>query len=724
MSGPAPELAKVLDRYHSFEQIGAGGIGEVYLAHDDHLDRQVAVKVLRVGTLADEAARKRFHNEAMLLSKLNHPNIAAIYDFDSHDGRDFLIMEYVPGETLSDALQRGPFEPDETLQLGVQLAEGLAVAHAAGVIHRDLKPGNLRITPTGRLKTLDFGLARSSPRIGDASTADATSPFQSLTGTLPYMAPEQLRGESTDGRTDIYSAGTVLYEMVTGRRPFDHPLPTVLVDSILHGVPVPPHEYRPGLSSFLEYLILKCIEKNPEHRYQSAFELITDFKRAIANEAKPQASLAVLYFENLGGHDEDEYFRNGITEDITTELSRISGLHVVSRSAVLGFRAHPVAASKVGQQLGATHIVEGSIRRDRGKLRITAKLVETRTGHTLWAERFDRQLEDVFAIQDEIAHSIARTLRVMLTETEKRAIDKVPTSDFEAYDFYLRGRQYFHQFRRKGYDLARQMFNRAIEIDPAFARAYAGIADCSSFLYMYWDSVVHNLEKADEASLMALQLDPDLPEAHASRGLAAYLRKQYQDAQKEFERAIRLQPRLFEPYYFSARTYYAQGKLEQAVRWFDKASEVRPEDYQSPMLLASALNGLSRKAEALAAYRRGLAACEKHLEFHPGDSRALYFGANALSQLEDRTRCLVWLQQALDIEPEEPQVLYNVACVYALLGESDKAIDCLEKSITRGWEQHEWMEHDPDLASLRDHPRFQALIGHDDLDSKAAGQTA
>ncbi|MGI9102013.1 MAG: TPR end-of-group domain-containing protein [Terriglobales bacterium] len=254
------------------------------------------------------------------------------------------------------------------------------------------------------------------------------------------------------------------------------------------------------------------------------------------------------------------------------------------------------------------------------------------------------------------------------------------------------------------------MFARAIEIDPHYARAYAGIADCSAFLYFYWDSSQTNIEQADEASRKALQLDSELAEAHASRGLAASLRKSYQEAKKEFEIAIRLEPNLFESYYFYARNFYAQGLLEEAVEWFERAARVNPEDYQAPMLMASALHGLKREPEGAAAYRRGLAVAQRHLLLHPEDARALYFGANALSQIGDRERSLEWVGRALELEPDEPQVLYNIACVYALLGEAELAMDCLERSNTHGWGQRQWMEHDPDLASLRGYPRFQALM--------------
>ena len=698
-----------LGHYHILEKIGAGGMGEVYRARDEHLDREVAIKVLPEGTLADEEARHNFRREALTLSKLNHPSIATVHDFDCHHETDFLVTEFVPGISLNEQLAKGPLSEREILQLGTQLAEGMAAAHGQGIVHRDLKPGNLRITPDGRLKILDFGLARPLAGDGQTSSTASTSDAPALSGTLAYMSPEQLRGEVTDVRGDVYSMGVILYEMATGRRPFEAALTTTLVDAILHMSALPPGRLRPELSTQLEQIILKCLEKEPSHRYQSALELLTDLRRA-NRAAALEKSVAVLYFENLGGQKEDEYFRDGITEDITTELSKIKELRVFSRSAVLAFRDKPVTPAQLGQQLNALYLLEGSIRRDADRLRITAKLVETRSGHCVWAERYDRKLQDVFAIQDEIATNIAHRLQVVLTETEKQAIAKIPTADVRAYDFYLRGRQFFHQFRRKGFDFAREMFAKAIEIDPGYARAYAGIADCSAFLYFYWDSSSANLEQADQASQKALELDPDLAEAHASRGLTASMKKHYEEAEREFRVAMRLGPRLFEPYYFYARNCYAQGKFEDAVAWFEQASRVSPEDYQAPMLLASALNGLGLKAEAHVAYRRGLAAAEKHLELHPSDARALYFGANAMSQLGEQERSMEWAERALELEGEEPQVLYNVACVYALLGEADKAVDCLEKSITHGWGQREWIEHDPDLAPVRNHPRFRALM--------------
>ena len=693
-----------LGHYRVLEKIGAGGMGEVYRARDEHLQRDVALKILTAGALGDEAARQRFRREALALSELDHPNIATVHDFDCQEGMDFLVTEFVPGANLDERLAQGPMPENEILRLGLQLAQGLAAAHGKSLVHRDLKPANLKVTPDGRLKILDFGLAKSFtlPEVTASSTR------QQISGTFLFMLPEQLLGERVDARSDLYSAGLVLYVMATGRHPFRETSIAALIEDVLHRPPLPPRTLRPDLSARLQEIILKCLEKDPECRYQSAQELAADFRRA-GTAAAEEKSVAVLYFENLSGQKEDEYFRDGITEDITTELAKIRELKVFSRSAVLGYRDRPVTPAHIGQQLNASHVLEGSLRREGERLRITAKLVETRTGHTVWAERFDRQLQDVFAIQDEIAGSIARALRVVLTEGERRAIEKVPTADVRAYDLYLRGRQFFHQFRRRGFDFAHQMFAKAIELDPTYARAYAGIADCCAFLYMYWESSEGNLDEAEAASRKALELDPDLAEARASRGLVVSLRKRFEEARREFDAALRLDPKLFEAYYYYGRSYYSQGELAKAASWFEKAGQARPEDYQAPMLLASALRGLGRTVEAEIACRRGLAAAERHLELYPGDARALYFGANGLSYF-DRERALDWARRALQVEPDEPQVLYNVACVYALLGEVEPAIDCLERSLTHGWGQKQWMASDPDLAPLRGHPRFQRLL--------------
>ena len=711
-------IGQTISHYRITGKLGEGGMGAVYRAEDLQLQRPVALKFLSAELAAHPDSRQRLVKEARAASRLNHSNIATIYEVAEGEGTPFIAMELVNATSLKDMLQRGPLAPAQLLELARQIAEGLQEAHQAGILHRDIKPANIMVDSKSRVKILDFGLAVVTGRERNAGETEEgfitrTATQWSTGGTVPYMSPEQLRGQGTDARGDIFSLGVMLYECLTGRLPFRGETSVDILYAILRQPPTPIRSLVPDISPEWEQLIERCLAKMPEQRPQSMAEVLDALRRINATPTpapRQEKSLAVLYFENLSRSEEDEYFRDGISEDIIIELSKMKELRVFPRSAVLAYRDKPATAPEIGQQLNAGYVLGGSLRRAGNRLRITAQLVETRTGHSVWGERYDRQMEDVFAIQDEIAQNIARALQLMLTEKEKQAIVKPPTADVQAYDYYLRGRQFFHQFRKKGFDLARQMFARAIVLDSAYARAYAGVADCCSFLYMYYESSDENLREADTASRKALELDPELAEAHASRGLAVSLNQRYDEAQREFEAAISLNSNLFEAYYFYGRALFSQGKMTEAARLFEHASRVNPDDYQSPALLSPVYMSLGRKADAEANYRRALQIIEKHVDLHPDDARALYFGAGALCQLGEKKRGLEWADRALMMDPDDPSVLYNVACVYSLLGELEKAIDCLEKSITSGMGQKEWIEHDSDLDALRSHPRFQALL--------------
>jgi adenylate cyclase len=424
----------------------------------------------------------------------------------------------------------------------------------------------------------------------------------------------------------------------------------------------------------------------------------------------PEKSIAVLAFVNMSNDPENEFFSDGIAEEIINALSKIKALRVAARTSSFAFKGKNEDIGEVGRKLKVNTVVEGSVRKAGNRLRVTAQLVDVANGYHLWSERYDRQLEDVFEIQDQIAENIVRALRVVLGEDEKRAIEKTPTEDVQAYEYYLRGRQAFHQFRRSGMQYARRMLDRAIEIDPNFVRAHAGIADCCSFLYMYWDASNANLEEAGASSRRALKLDPESAEAHTSRALALTLRQQYDEARREFESALRLNPMLYEAHYFYGRACFTEGKLEEAVSHYRDAWRVRPEDYQAIYLSAEALVKLGRRDEALEASRLGVKLADAHLELNPDDARAWYLSAGALMRLGQREEAKERARRASTIDPEDSGVLYNVGCVHALAGSTDEALDHLDKAIQNGFGQREWVENDSDWDAVRNEPRFQALL--------------
>jgi len=436
----------------------------------------------------------------------------------------------------------------------------------------------------------------------------------------------------------------------------------------------------------------------------------TSVASSSAAQEVPEKSIAVLAFVNMSNDPENEFFSDGIAEEIINALTKIKALRVAARTSSFAFKGKNEDIGEVGRKLKVNTVVEGSVRKAGNRLRVTAQLVNVANGYHLWSERYDRQLEDVFEIQDQIAENIVRALRVVLGEDEKRAIEKTPTENVQAYEYYLRGRQAFHQFRRSGMQYARRMLDRAIEIDPNFVRAHASIADCCSFLYMYWDASNANLEEAGASSRRALELDSESAEAHTSRALALTLRRQYDDARREFESALRLNPILYEAHYFYGRACFTEGKLEEAVSHYRDAWRVRPEDYQAIYLSAEVLVKLGRRDEALEASRLGVKLADAHLELNPDDARAWYLSAGALMRLGQREEATERARRASTIDPEDSGVLYNVGCVYALAGSTDEALDHLDKAIQNGFGQREWVENDSDWDAVRNKPRFQTLL--------------
>lgn len=421
-------------------------------------------------------------------------------------------------------------------------------------------------------------------------------------------------------------------------------------------------------------------------------------------------SIAVLPFANLSDDEEQEYFCSGIAEDILNDLAHIENIRVVARTSSFAFKDKNQDVREIGQKLGVNSIVEGSVRKAGNQLRISVQLIDVSNGYSLWSERYDRDLEDVFAIQTEIAESIVQVLEIKLSNKEQSDIEKVKTQSIQAYDYYIQGRAYYHQNHRTSIKYAIEMFSRAIQIDRDYALAYSGLADSYSLLYMYFDRNEVYLDQALEASQNAIDLDPELAEAHVSRGAALAQIKQYKRAEKEFETAIQLNPKLFSAYYQFARTSRVQGKLEQTLKLFKKATQIRPENYEASVLLASAYEDLHMDDEMTLANRRSVEVFRNHLELHPDDSRALYLGAFALEINDEKEEAIQWIERAISIDPNETALLYNVACFYSRIGMEDLALDYFEKTIESGFSASEWIEIDTDLDPIRNHPRFQEAL--------------
>ncbi len=710
--------SSLADRYRLDTEIGRGGMATVYLAQDLKHRRPVAVKILHAH-LAANVGPERFQREVEIAAGLTHPHILTLIDSGEAGGFLYYVMPYVQGESLRGRLARERQLPiDEALRIARDVAAALGYAHTHGVVHRDIKPENVMLHE-GEAMVTDFGIAKAL----SASEGEHLTQTGMAVGTPAYMSPEQASGDQElDGRSDIYSLGCMLYEMLTGEPPFTGPTVQAIIVRRFTEPARPVRRLRPEVPEEMERALMRALARAPEERFAAAAQ----FAQALSavgtrtpSDGAPTVvtathravrSIAVLPFADMSPAKDQDYFCEGIAEEIINALTKIDALQVASRSSAFAFKGKNQDIRQVGEQLSVATVMEGSVRKAGNRLRITAQLIKVADGYHLWSERYDRDLEDVFAVQDEIAANIVKALRLVLTDDEKRAIERPHTDNVEAYEFYLRGRQFYYQFREKGLQFARRMFTRAIEIDPGYARAYAGIADCSSQLYKYWDASAANLEQADSASRKALELAPDLAEAHAARGFALTLGGSHEVANREFETAIRLDPKLYEGYLYYANGRFAEGKLAEAAKLYEQASSVRTEDYQALGLAGMCYAGLGLETQGRPVFEKAVRAAERHIELNPDDPRAYYLGAIAWCRLGQVEKGLEWGDRALALDPDDAGVLYNVACLNAVGGRPERALAHLEHAVQNGFGHREWIEHDPDLESLRSHPRYQALL--------------
>jgi serine/threonine protein kinase/Flp pilus assembly protein TadD len=706
-----------MSHYKILSRIGSGGMGDVYLATDTSLDREVALKLISPNLVGDRQALERLQREAKVLASLDHPNIVTIYTVEQSGAQRFLTMELVRGTQLGELIPEQGFSCARFLEIAVPLTDAVSAAHERGIVHRDLNPANVMIADSGQVKVLDFGLARpreERARVDfDKDTAELI-PDDVALGTAHYASPEQIRGLSVDARSDVFSLGVLFFEMLSGNRPFTGDTLADVISSILGDDPPGMAQMRPDLPRHLTRVIDDCLEKDPALRLGRATQLRQDLERVKVimglDHQEQNPSIAVLPFADMSAEQDQAYFCEGIAEEIINVLSHVKSMQVASRTSSFLYRNSLTDIREIGRRLNVSHVLEGSVRKSGEAIRITVQLIKVSDGYHAWSETFDRRIEDIFAIQDEISQSVAKALQVTLSSGEEYQLRTSQTNSVEAYDYYLRGRKAFFEQRRRGIDLGLKMFMLAIKHDPDYALAYAGVSDCHSYLYMIGEPSEEHLRLADEASQRALQLSPELAEAHVSRGLALSIANRHAEAELAFEAAIRLNPRLFDAYYFYARDAVARGDRERSCALFERASEVCPEDYQAPLLAAQAHSDIGREAAATAARRQGLHVVEQVLEMNPADVRALYLGANALVALGEPEKASEWASLALSMDPEESMVLYNVACIYAKLGNVEAALNCLERAVDAGLTLKGWIVNDSDLEPVRSSRRYQALV--------------
>jgi TolB-like protein/Tfp pilus assembly protein PilF/predicted Ser/Thr protein kinase len=718
-------IGQTLGHHRILEKIGAGGMGVVYRARDEQLDRDVALKVLPAGALADDDSRKRFRKEALAIAKLSHPNIGVVHEFGTQDGLDFLVMEYIPGTTLTGRLAGGSIPETEAVALAVQITSALEEAHREGVIHRDLKPGNVVVTPKGQAKVLDFGLAKVLKQADDCSASETLSEVQAGAGTLPYMSPEQVRGEAVDSRSDIFALGGLLYEMVTGHRAFRGAPAARLIDAILHESPLPPRAMNARLSPELDHIILKCLEKDPENRYQSAKELSVDLRRLTARgsqsaltslpsetavwgrtarrtgyaaaallalaivlvgtnfggwrarllggaAAPPIESLAVLPLANLSHDPEQDYFADGMTEALIANLAQVSALRVISRTSVMHYKGTDKTLPQIARDLDVDAVIEGTVQRSGNRVQVTAQLIRGQTDAPVWTKIYERDSRDVLMMQSELAQAIVGEIKVHLTPQEKQHLAKVRPINPDAYNAYLLGDYHSSKRNTAALDKAIKYFQEAIRIDPSYAQAYAGLANA----YIERDiwgglGIGKTADQIRANTLKALELDEELAEAHALLGQIHFQYDwDWQGAEAEYKRAIQLNPNFAGSYVRYAYFLQAMGRHTEALAAAHRAVELDP-------LSAANISDEGRILYRARQYENAVARYQRALELDPSYLPALGRIAEAYEQLGNYDEALAYVERLRRTASDPRLGLRPLARIYARMGKRREALDVL-----------------------------------------------
>ncbi len=732
-------IGQTVSHYKIFEQLGCGGMGIVYRAQDLKLGRPVALKFLPSELTRNHEAKTRFILEAKNASALDHPNICTIYELgETAEGQVFIAMACYEGETLEHALRGGPFKVDRAVTVAEQIASGLTEAHRTGIIHRDIKPANIILTQDGTPKIIDFGLAKLAGQMGLTRS-------RSRVGTPAYMSPEQIRGEEVDARTDLWSLGVVLYEMLTGRLPFAADDEYAFLYKILNEPPDPPTRHRPDITPSLWSILDRLLAKDLVERYQSARDLLRDLGSGKSeSEYHPPApttiaSIAVLPFEDMSPEHDQDYFCEGIAEELINALTHVDGLRVVARISSFAFKGKQGKVREIGRRLAVETILEGSIRKADHRLRVTVQLTSVQDESALWSERYDRRLEDIFAIQDDVCVSVVERLRVMLGRGERMNLVRRRANNHEAYNLYLKGRFLHNQRRRESIRKSIEYYSQAAAIDPSFALAYVGLAETYEVLGS-WRELPPDFafSEARRASKTALQLDDLLPEAHVIAGyVSLFCDWSWKAAEREFQRAITLNPACAEAHHHRAHYLEATGRFDLALSAINRAMELEPVAPSLNCCATQILFSARRYDEAVrqgyatlemapslygllgwigAAYiknglvQAGLAAIAEGRRHLIGDPRlqALYGTACAMAGDIEGARGALEKLLALSLEKYVDQ--YYIAWLHEALGNRDCALKSLEKAYDEHSRWMAWVAVDPLMDGLRAEPRYIGLI--------------
>jgi serine/threonine protein kinase/tetratricopeptide (TPR) repeat protein len=667
---PAISSGKTIaGKYKIIEEVGRGGMGVVYKAEDTRLDRTVALKFLSSELIRDDESKKRFVQEAKAAAALNHPNISTIYEIDEHQGQTFIAMEYIQGHSLKKKLEDGPLEIDEAKDIALQVAEGLKEAHEKGIVHRDIKPANIMLTEKGQAKITDFGLAKLS---GGVDLTKAST----IMGTVAYMSPEQAKGEEVNHRTDIWSLGAVLYEMLSGERPFKKSHEQAVIHGILNEEPVPITEYRSDVPWFLERVIQRSLKKSAKNRYQDIREIITELKSSPSvTLPKFKNSIAVLPFTNMSTDPEQEYFCDGMSEEIINALSHIKELKVVARTSAFSFKGKNVDVRKIGRDLEVETVLEGSVRKVGSRLRITAQLINIADGYHLWSERYDRELDDVFAIQDEISLAVVEKLKVKLLRKEKAAIIKRHTEDKEAYSLYLRGRSLVNMLTEKGISKGIEYLNKAAQKDPDFALPAATLALSYTYRSHYGDLAPHvAYPKALELTKFALEIDNSLALAYAISGfIKAFYDWAWDMAGQDFRKALELNQNSADIYWLYSLYLTVTRRHEEAIITVKRAQELDPLSSSINSHVGQILYWAGRSEEAVDVLR-------ETLSLNPDYFHAHWILGQIYSEKGMDNEALAEFESAAEHSGGNPMAVMSLATRYYTIGRKPQA-EKLEKSV-------------------------------------------